>query len=43
MSWATGHLGDETISLIGTDPVKHKQNAWKVVETLKVPVAVLCS
>ena len=33
--WATGHLGDETISLIGTDPVKHKQNAWKVVETLK--------
>jgi nitrite reductase (NO-forming)/hydroxylamine reductase len=33
--WATGHLGDETISLIGTDPEKHKANAWKVVETLK--------
>ena len=33
--WATGHLGDETISLIGTDPVKNKQNAWKVVQTLK--------
>ena len=33
--WATGHLGDETISLIGTDPVKNKQHAWKVVETLK--------
>jgi nitrite reductase (NO-forming) / hydroxylamine reductase len=33
--WATGHLGDETISLIGTDPVKHKAQAWKVVETLK--------
>lgn len=33
--WATGHLGDETISLIGTDPVKHKTQAWKVVETLK--------
>jgi nitrite reductase (NO-forming)/hydroxylamine reductase len=33
--WATGHLGDETISLIGTDPVRHKQNAWKVVRTLK--------
>ncbi|HAF44611.1 MAG TPA: nitrite reductase [Gallionellaceae bacterium] len=32
--WATGHLGDETISLIGTDPVKHKQQAWKVVRTL---------
>lgn len=33
--WATAHLGDETISLIGTDPVKHKQYAFKVVETLK--------
>jgi nitrite reductase (NO-forming) / hydroxylamine reductase len=33
--WATGHLGDETISLIGTDPKKHKANAWKVVRSLK--------
>jgi len=33
--WATGHLGDETISLIGTDPAKHPKQAWKVVETLK--------
>ena len=33
--WATSHLGDEAISLIGTDPVKHKQYAWKVVRTLK--------
>ncbi|PTU74686.1 nitrite reductase [Pseudomonas mangrovi] len=33
--WATSHLGDETISLIGTDPDKHPQQAWKVVETLK--------
>lgn len=33
--WATGHLGDESISLIGTDPVKHKAQAWKVVATLK--------
>ena len=33
--WATSHLGDETISLIGTDPKKHEKNAWKVVETLK--------
>ena len=32
--WATSHLGDKTISLIGTDPVKHKENAWKVVRTL---------
>ncbi|WP_287639100.1 nitrite reductase [Accumulibacter sp.] len=33
--WATSHLGDETISLIGTDPVKHPKEAWKVVRTLK--------
>ena len=33
--WATGHLGDESITLIGTDPVKHPDNAWKVVRTLK--------
>lgn len=33
--WATSHLGDETISLIGTDPDKHPDSAWKVVQTLK--------
>jgi nitrite reductase (NO-forming)/hydroxylamine reductase len=33
--WATGHLGDESISLIGTDPGQHKDSAWKVVRTLK--------
>ncbi len=33
--WATSHLGDETISLIGTDPEKHPDQAWKVVQTLK--------
>jgi len=33
--WATSHLGDETVSLIGTDPKGHKANAWKVVQTLK--------
>jgi nitrite reductase (NO-forming)/hydroxylamine reductase len=32
--WATGHLGDETISLIGTD-ASRKDSAWKVVRTLK--------
>jgi len=31
--WATGHLGDETISVISTDP--KSKNAWKVVRTLK--------
>ncbi|MDE2440610.1 MAG: c-type cytochrome [Betaproteobacteria bacterium] len=33
--WATGHLGDDSISLIGTDPKKHPDQAWKVVRTLK--------
>ncbi len=33
--WATGHLGDGTIAVLGTDPVHHKKNAWKVVRTLK--------
>ncbi len=33
--WATGHLGDESISLIGTDPVKHKASAFKMVQVLK--------
>ncbi len=33
--WATGHLGDETVVLIGTDPEKNRQHAWKVVRTLK--------
>ncbi|MHA3905259.1 cytochrome D1 domain-containing protein [Castellaniella sp. WN] len=33
--WATSHLGDETIALIGTDPQQHPKNAWKVVQTLK--------
>jgi nitrite reductase (NO-forming) / hydroxylamine reductase len=33
--WVTSHLGDESISLIGTDPEKHKEYAWKVVQTLE--------
>jgi nitrite reductase (NO-forming) / hydroxylamine reductase len=33
--WATSGLGDETISLIGTDPEDHPEYAWKVVETLE--------
>ncbi len=32
--WATSHLGDDGISLIGTDPKGHPKQAWKVVETL---------
>jgi nitrite reductase (NO-forming)/hydroxylamine reductase len=33
--WATSHLGDETISLIGTDPEGHPESAWEVVQTLE--------
>jgi nitrite reductase (NO-forming)/hydroxylamine reductase len=32
--WATGHLGSEKIAVIGTDPVKRKDSAWKVVRML---------
>jgi nitrite reductase (NO-forming)/hydroxylamine reductase len=33
--WATGHLGDDSIALIGTDPEKHPKEAWKLVRSLK--------
>ena len=32
--WATSHLGDQTIALIGTDPVGNPDNAWKMVESI---------
>jgi nitrite reductase (NO-forming)/hydroxylamine reductase len=33
--WATSALGNEKITLLGTDPEKHQDNAWKVVRVLK--------
>ncbi len=33
--WATSHLGDSSIALIGTDPSWNKKHAWKMVKTLK--------
>ncbi len=33
--WVTSALGNENVTEIGTDPVKHKANAWKVVRILK--------
>ncbi len=33
--WATGHLGADVVTLIGTDPAKHKDHAWKVVQEVK--------
>jgi len=32
--WATSAIGNDNITLIGTDPIKHKKYAWKVVEVL---------
>jgi nitrite reductase (NO-forming)/hydroxylamine reductase len=33
--WVTSALGNENVTMIGTDPKGHKENAWKVVRTLK--------
>lgn len=33
--WATSHLGDSSIAIIGTDPRSHEEHAWKLVKTLK--------
>ena len=32
--WATSHLGDDTVALIGTDPEGHPEYAWKMVQQL---------
>lgn len=32
--WATSHLGDDTVALIGTDPEGHPDQAWTVVQQL---------
>ncbi len=32
--WATSHLGSDVVTLIGTDPEKNPQHAWKVVQEL---------
>ncbi|MGB5494945.1 MAG: nitrite reductase [Sedimenticolaceae bacterium] len=32
--WATSHLGDQTIAMIGTDPEGHPQQAWKLVQSV---------
>jgi nitrite reductase (NO-forming)/hydroxylamine reductase len=33
--WATSALGNDNITLIGTDPKRHKKYAWKPVRTIK--------
>ncbi|MCB1725134.1 MAG: nitrite reductase [Gammaproteobacteria bacterium] len=32
--WATSHLGDQTIAMIGTDPTGHPESAWKMVQSI---------
>lgn len=31
--WATSHLGDDSVALIGTDPEGHPDQAWKIVDS----------
>lgn len=33
--WVTSALGNENITFIGTDPKRHKKQAWKAVKVLK--------
>ncbi|MBK9974336.1 MAG: c-type cytochrome [Planctomycetes bacterium] len=35
--WATGHIGSNHVSFIGTDPEGHPANAWKVVKLVELP------
>ena len=37
--WATGHLGQGRLTLIGVDPKNYPQYAWKVVATIDLPSA----
>jgi nitrite reductase (NO-forming)/hydroxylamine reductase len=32
--WATSHLGDQTIAIIGTDPQGNPEHAWKMVQSI---------
>ncbi|MBN9074226.1 MAG: c-type cytochrome [Rhizobiales bacterium] len=31
--WASSHLGDDSVALIGTDPEGHPDHAWKIVDS----------
>jgi nitrite reductase (NO-forming)/hydroxylamine reductase len=33
--WVTSHLGDEKVAMIGTDPKRHPDKAWKVVQKVE--------
>lgn len=33
--WATSHLGDESVALLGTDPEGHPDQAWQIVQSFE--------
>ena len=35
--WCTGHIGQNVIACIGTDPKGHPRYAWKVVKKIELP------
>lgn len=35
--WATGHLGAAKLTIVGSDPKRHPEYAWKVVRELETP------
>ncbi|MGQ9489738.1 MAG: cytochrome D1 domain-containing protein [Anaerolineae bacterium] len=35
--WSTAHLGEASLTAIGTDPVGHPDQAWKVVRNIPLP------
>ncbi len=37
--WATGHLGEGLLAVIGVDPKNYPENAWKVVARVELPSA----
>ncbi|WP_244880692.1 cytochrome D1 domain-containing protein [Thermus parvatiensis] len=37
--WATGNIGSPEVTVVGVDPEKHPQYAWKVVKRIQLPYA----
>ncbi len=37
--WATSAMGSSVVVVIGTDPDKHPENAWRVVRSFRLPTA----
>ncbi len=37
--WATGNIGSPEVTVVGVDPERHPQYAWKVVKRISLPYA----